>query len=267
MDHILDVLKKDNAISVWLGSDKNRDPELFVLLAEKLLPFEREALNEVAHVVVSKKDNLVERISALEKENHRLRSLSLTDGLTGLYNYRFFAKQLEIEMARTRRTGQPCSLMMIDLDNFKLLNDTKGHDEGNKYLITVSQVILDKLRPTDILCRYGGDEFAVIMPATYLFDAMQIARRLRDAITEIPPRLDIPFSASLGLAEYDPSSGQELGVFVNAADKALYRAKREGKNTICHEGKLPKIGKAASVTQDEKAALLSGKKAKKGQIG
>jgi diguanylate cyclase (GGDEF)-like protein len=260
VDQILDVLKKDNVISAWLGSDENRDPELFVLLADKLPQSERDALTDVAHVVISKKDNLAARISTLERENQHLRSLSLTDGLTGLYNYRFFAKQLKIEMARTKRTGQPCSLIMIDLDDFKLLNDTRGHDEGNKYLVTVSQVILEKLRPTDILCRYGGDEFAIIMPATYLFDAMLIARRLRNAITQIPPRLDVPFSASLGLAEYDPSSGQEMGVFVNAADKALYRAKKGGKNKICHEGRLPKMGKAASVTQDEKAALLSEKK-------
>jgi diguanylate cyclase (GGDEF)-like protein len=260
---ILEILEQDNAISAWLGSDEKRDPELFVLLADKLSQPDRDALAEVAHVVISKKDNLAARISELEKENQHLRSLSLTDGLTGLYNYRFFAKQLEIEMARTRRTGQPCSLIMIDLDDFKRLNDTKGHDEGNKYLVTVSRVILDKLRPTDILCRYGGDEFAVIMPATYLFDATVIARRLRNAINRIPPRLDIPFSASLGLAEYDPASGQEMGVFVNAADKALYRAKKGGKNKICHEGRLPKMGKAASVTQDEKAALLSKKRLRK----
>jgi predicted signal transduction protein with EAL and GGDEF domain len=125
VDQILDVLKKDNVISAWLDSDENRDPELFVLLADKLPQSERDALTDVAHVVISKKDNLAARISTLERENQHLRSLSLTDGLTGLYNYRFFAKQLKIEMARTKRTGQPCSLIMIDLDDFKLLNDTR----------------------------------------------------------------------------------------------------------------------------------------------
>jgi diguanylate cyclase (GGDEF)-like protein len=261
---ILDILKKDNAISAWLGTGNSKAPEMFILLGEKLSHAERKVLHEASHVVIAHEDNLAERIAALEQENEKLRSLSLTDGLTGLYNYRFFAKQLEIEIARTRRTGQPCCLIMIDLDDFKVLNDTCGHDEGNRYLVSVAQVILEKLRPTDILCRYGGDEFTVIMPATYLFDALQIAGRLRDAITAIPPKLDVPFSASLGLAEYDPASGQEMSLFVNTADKALYKAKRGGKNKICCEGQLPKIGEADSVTPDERTALLLREEDQKG---
>jgi diguanylate cyclase (GGDEF)-like protein len=264
VDHIVQILKKGDATGAWLDSGKGNDPELFVLLAHKLPDAERHALTAVAHAVIPHNGNPAKRIAELEQENQRLRSLSLTDGLTGLYNYRFFAKQLEIEMTRTRRTGQPCSLIMIDLDDFKLLNDTCGHDEGNKYLVTVTRTIQDKLRPTDILCRYGGDEFAVIMPATYLFDAMRIARRLRNTITRIPPKLEAPFSASLGVAEYDPSSGQEMSVFVKTADKALYGAKKGGKNRICYAGKLPKIGKTAPVTQDEKAALLFRGQHKKG---
>lgn len=254
---ILEVLKSNKTISAWLRSAEGRNPELFILLADRLSDSERAVLNEAADVIGLYNDDLAQRIATLEKDNEHLRSLSLTDGLTGLFNYRFFARQMEIEMARTRRTGQPCSLMMIDLDNFKLLNDTWGHDEGNRYLVKVAQTILDKLRPTDILCRYGGDEFVIIMPATFLVDAMRIARRLRGAITRIPPKLEFPFSASLGLAEYDPSSGNEMSVFVKAADKALYRAKKGGKNQICHEGKLPRMGKAAAVSQDERAALLA----------
>jgi diguanylate cyclase (GGDEF)-like protein len=149
---------------------------------------------------------------------------------------------------------------MIDLDNFKELNDTLGHDEGNRFLMTVSIEMLQRLRPTDIMCRYGGDEFAIIMPATTLLDAMHIAHRLLESVVGIPPRLENPFSASIGLAEYDPDAGQEISAFVNMADKALYRAKAQGKNRICHAGKLPRLGKAAAVTTDEKAALLDRKK-------
>jgi diguanylate cyclase (GGDEF)-like protein len=253
---ILRILRQDNAISAWLESGEHSETDLFILLADKLSSSEREALEEASDAVVRGNDNLTRRIADLERENQDLKSLSLTDGLTGLFNYRFFAKQLEVEMARTTRTGQPCSLLMIDLDNFKLLNDTLGHDEGNRFLVMVAQVILEKLRPTDIMCRYGGDEFAVIMPATALFDAVRISRRLRESVANIPPKLETPFSASIGLAEYDPSSGQEMSVLVNMADKALYRAKKSGKNRICYEGKLPKLGKPAPVTLDEKAALL-----------
>lgn len=224
---------------------------------------QRNASAEDSDLVVSTVEDPAKRIAELEQENEHLRSLSLTDGLTGLYNYRFFAKQLEVEIGRTKRTGQPCSLMMIDLDDFKLLNDTLGHDEGNNVLVKVGHVIRENMRPTDILCRYAGDEFAVIMPATVLFDALRIGERLREALAEIPQKLDSPFSASIGLAEHDPASAHVVSDFFNMADKALYKAKKKGKNSICYEGKLPEMVEAEPVTLEEKEALLKrgGKKA------
>lgn len=253
---ILRIIEKDSTISAWLRVKGNRNPELFIVLADKLSDSERNALAEVADVVVGAHDNLAKRIAELEQENRYLRSLSLTDGLTGLYNYRFFGKQLEVEMARVKRTGQPCSLMMIDLDDFKLLNDTLGHDEGNKFLVKVGKVLREKLRATDIMCRYGGDEFAVIMPATGLFDAMRLGQRLREALPKIPWKMDHPFSASIGLAEYDPGSGHDVGEFVKMADRALYRAKKRGKNSICFEGKPQEMLEVESVTREEKEALV-----------
>jgi diguanylate cyclase (GGDEF)-like protein len=114
------------------------------------------------------------------------------------------------------------------------------------------------MRPTDILCRYAGDEFAIIMPATVLFDALRIGERLRQTLAGIPQKLDRPFSASIGLAEHYPESVSGVSEFVNMADKALYRAKKSGKNSICYEGKLPDMVKVEPVTQEEKQALLKG---------
>ncbi len=254
-NHILRILKKDNAISAWLDLGDRQKPELFVVLADQLSATERETLAGVTNVFVHARDHWTKKID-LERENQRLRSLSLTDGLTGLYNYRFFAKQLEVEIARTKRTGQPCSLMLIDLDNFKLLNDKFGHNEGNSFLVKVSQLIRQQLRPTDILCRYGGDEFAVIMPATGLFDALRIGQRLKESLARIPWKLDRPSSASIGLAECDPLFAHGVSELVETADKALYRAKTEGKNRICFEGTLQEMRGVPSVTRDEKEALL-----------
>ncbi len=208
-------------------------------------------------------EDLTRKIAELEKENEYLRSLSLTDALTGIYNYRFFVKQLEVEVGRTKRTGLSCSLMMIDLDNFKLLNDTLGHDEGNKFLIKVGLVIRENLRPTDILCRYAGDEFAIIMPATVLFDGLRIGERLGESVADIRWKLGTSCSVSSGLAEYDPTSDYGASDFVKLADKALYRAKNSGKNSICFEGKLPDMAQVESVTREEKDVLLKreGKKA------
>ena len=255
-NHILRILKKDKAISAWLDLGNRQKPELFVVLADQLSTTERETLASVTNVVVHARHHWTKKMADLERENQRLRSLSLTDGLTGLYNYRFFAKQLEVEIARTKRTGQPCSLMMIDLDNFKLLNDTFGHNEGNSFLVKVSQLIRQQLRPTDILCRYGGDEFAVIMPATGLLDALRIGQRLKESFTRIPWKLDPPSSASIGLAECDPVFAHGVIELVEMADKALYRAKTEGRNRICFEGTLHEVRGAPSVTRDEKEALL-----------
>ena len=231
--NIAHILKTHGTISACLNFTTDRKPEAFILLADDLSDPERDALLQATDTVVDIHADLVRMLAEVEKENKHLRSLSLTDDLTRLYNYRFFSKQLEIEIARTRRTGHPCSLMMIDLDNFKLLNDTYGHAVGNNFLMEVANTIGQKLRPIDILCRYGGDEFAVIMPATGLFDAMRIGQRLRESMSRIPWKLDRAVSASIGLAEYQPDSKQEASEFINMADRALYKAKKNGKNRIC----------------------------------
>ncbi|MEO0249224.1 MAG: GGDEF domain-containing protein, partial [candidate division WOR-3 bacterium] len=168
---------------------------------------------------------------------------------------RFFSMQLEIEIARTRRTGQPSSLMMIDLDNFKLLNDTLGHIQGNRFLMRASTTLREQLRPTDIVCRYGGDEFAVIMPATDLFDAVRIANRLQQALALIPLKRALPISASIGVAEYSASSRGGSDEFVHQADMALYKAKKNGKNQVFYEGKPEKNVELDAVSPEERLSL------------
>jgi diguanylate cyclase (GGDEF)-like protein len=255
-ENIVHIFKNHSTISAWLNSKTDRKPEAFILLADDLSDSERDALLQVTDIALDIHGDLLKRLAEVERENKHLMSLSLTDALTGLYNYRFFYKQLEIEMARTRRTGHSCSLMMIDLDNFKLLNDTRGHVEGNNFLAEVAGTIGQKLRPTDILCRYGGDEFAVIMPATGLFDAMRIGQRLRESLSRIPWKLDRAVSASIGLAEYQPDSKQEASGFINMADRALYKAKKTGKNRICFEAPPEKAVEAEPVSHMEREVLL-----------
>ncbi len=250
------ILKTHGTISACLNLRTNRKPEAFILLADDLSDSERDALLQATDTVVDIDGDLIRTLAEVEKENKHLRSLSLTDELTRLYNYRFFTIQLEIEIARTQRTGHSCSLMMIDLDNFKLLNDTYGHVAGNNFLVEVARTIGQKLRPIDILCRYGGDEFAVIMPATGLFDAMRIGQRLRESMSRIPWKMDEAVSASIGLAEYQPDSTQEASEFVNMADRALYEAKKNGKNRICFEAPPEKRPETKPVSHKEREILL-----------
>ena len=255
---VLPVLEKEGGVKAWTQGGNDPHGELFILFADSLSEREKAALRAASDVVLTDPDDLTTKPADLEKENRHLRSLSLTDELTGLYNYRFFARQLDIEMARTMRTGQACALIMIDLDDFKQINDTFGHDRGNTFLVQVSQALARKLRPTDIMCRYGGDEFAVIMPATDLSDAVRIAERLNAAVSTLSPELEKHFSVSIGVAEYEPERSGELDMnqFIRSADKALYRAKERGKDGICYEGRLPNVDTMTSVSSDEKTALL-----------
>ena len=254
--NIAHVLKHHSTMPGWLNLKTGGQPEAFILLADDLSDSEKDALLQVTCITLDIHGDLIKRLAEVERENKHLRSLSLTDALTDLYNYRFFYKQLEIEMARTRRTGHSCSLMMIDLDNFKLLNDTWGHVEGNNFLVEVATAIGQKVRPTDILCRYGGDEFTVIMPATGLFDATRIGQRVRECMSRIPWKLDRAVSASIGLAEYQPDSKQEASEFINMADRALYKAKKTGKNRICFEAPPEKAVETAPVSHMEREVLL-----------
>jgi diguanylate cyclase (GGDEF)-like protein len=253
-------LQTTDSLSVWLVAHKGRKTDVVITFVDELRDPDRDALVVQGHLVMAPADDLLDKVVQLKKENNNLRSLTLTDALTGLYNTRFFTMQLEIEIARTRRTGQPSSMMMIDLDNFKLLNDTMGHVHGNRFLLKTATTLREQLRPTDIVCRYGGDEFAVIMPATDLFDAARIATRLQQAIAAIPLKKLLPVSASIGVAEYSAASKGGSDEFVHQADMALYKAKKNGKNQVFYAGKPEKMIELDSVTQEEKWSLARNSK-------
>ncbi len=203
---------------------------------------------------------LHKRIQELEKENDNLKSLLLTDELTGLYNKRFFYNQLEVEASRVRRTGQPCTLLMMDVDNFKLLNDTSGHDAGDRFLERLGGIIKQDLRVTDYPCRFGGDEFSVIMPGSNLKESFLMAKRIQGSVAKLVKmtHADIMehLSASFGLAAYEAHSPGGVAEFFRQADQELYEAKKRGKNQIsCSDAK----GVETTATSvEEKVALAEG---------
>jgi diguanylate cyclase (GGDEF)-like protein len=250
-----DILGKDNVISAWLDMRQDGDPEVFITLAEKLSDSERAALRRITDTTIGLRDDLLERLSKLEAENAQLKSLSLRDDLTGLYNYRYFARQLKNEISMSNRTGRPFSLMMIDIDNFKTINDTIGHNDANNVMVNIADALMDSIRNTDIGCRYGGDEFAVIIPATYMHDSLKIAQRFKEALARIIWRKDEYITASIGLAEHDPGSGKTFEEFINTADKALYKAKELGKDRIFYFESDTWINESEMVSNEEKGAL------------
>src|SRR5690606_13751303 len=142
------------------------------------------------------------QVADLRRQLLALAEQARTDALTGLYNYRYLQEILPLEMERTRRSGHPLAVILLDIDHFKRFNDTWGHELGNQALQQVAQQIRLTLRKLDLACRYGGEEFVILLPNTDLRQALGVAERLRENIANNPlqtPGEIIPLSASLGV--------------------------------------------------------------------
>lgn len=163
-----------------------------------------------------------------------LRELGVRDGLTGCFNRAHTLQALQNELQRARRTGRPLSVVMFDIDHFKTINDTSGHLQGDAVLAAVGRQLNDVLRSTDVRCRYGGDEFLVILPDTSALGAQQVAECLRREIADLPlsPTMPASVTASLGVTAALPGE-LDVSTVIARADEALYRAKRAGRNQFC----------------------------------
>ncbi len=165
----------------------------------------------------------------------KLEELSVTDELTGAYNRRFFDKKIKEEFTRARRYKKDISLLIVDMDNLKEINDTYGHLVGDEALVKLSNTLSSNLRSTDYLCRYGGDEFAIIMPETSGYDAFYKAELLRKLIAlediTLPNGCSFNITVSIGIGEYTENIATEEEL-IKKADTALYIAKSKGKNTV-----------------------------------
>ncbi|HET8578327.1 MAG TPA: diguanylate cyclase [Methylomirabilota bacterium] len=172
----------------------------------------------------------------LESTNARLKEFSFRDEVTRLYNRRFFSIRLEEEVSRYRRFNRPVSVALLDLDAFKLINDELGHPVGDETLREVGELLLRYSRGINVICRYGGDEFAVLLVETSKTGARQYGERMRRIIEAHPFSHGRPVTASLGVASIPEDVGPDAEELVRAADEALYRAKRSGKNHVWASG-------------------------------
>jgi diguanylate cyclase (GGDEF)-like protein/PAS domain S-box-containing protein len=166
----------------------------------------------------------------LEQANIRLRELATTDALTGLYNRLVFQRRLEDECKRSGRYGTPMSLILIDVDHFKSFNDTFGHPAGDETLQIVSRLLRSVARATDVVARFGGEEFAVVCPNTDLAGAVVVAERCRQAVEAASWKWR-PVTVSAGVAQFTPDM-PDATALVSAADRALYQAKNNGRNRV-----------------------------------
>jgi diguanylate cyclase (GGDEF)-like protein len=163
----------------------------------------------------------------------RLRAQATIDPLTGCHNRRGFDEILSVEFARARRYSRPLSVVLLDIDHFKHINDDFGHEVGDHALQRIGRAVRHTFRATDSACRYGGEEFALIFPETGKEEAFRLAERLRLLIEQLPPNAEVPRSltASFGIASF-PDDAAETAELLRAADRALYQAKARGRNRV-----------------------------------
>jgi diguanylate cyclase (GGDEF)-like protein len=172
-------------------------------------------------------------LMAIDRLRNEVADLALMDDLTGVGNRRHLLQRLTEECARSERSNQPFALLVVDLDSFKLINDTHGHAAGDACLQHFTLMTQTRLRPGDMLARTGGDEFCVVLPASTLREGAAIARRIIEVCRDDAAACvgnDIPIAVSIGVAQWTREVGAFPDRLIAAADHALYVAKKEGKN-------------------------------------
>lgn len=199
------------------------------------------SVNKYSEEQTSLFDYLASQISiALDNAimHQKIQELSLTDTLTGLYNRRYLNARLEEEWARCVRHGKPLSVLLSDVDNFKSVNDTWGHDKGDDVLRTIARIVKSNVRKEDLAARYGGEEFVIVLPDTSSEDAAMIAGKILGLCrSNVFPFMGKPATLSIGVATYPEVRADNFEALIQAADQAMYRAKVSGKDQVMVSGK------------------------------
>lgn len=227
---------------VILTSDNNtkKKIELLELGASDyiVLPFDNGEL--VARVKVQLKMKTMQ--DNLKRSNRLLLNLSSTDSLTRLFNRRKLMQTLGKEFQRHTRSQDIMTLLMLDIDHFKLINDTYGHLNGDTVLVTLAKILKEYLRPYDIATRFGGEEFALVLPNTPIAGALDVAERLRVAVENLTfsgELRDLKLTVSIGVSGYPGAGIESVDQLLQAADQALYQAKKSGRNKVCYIDSQP----------------------------
>jgi diguanylate cyclase (GGDEF)-like protein len=201
---------------------------------------------------------LLDELEQLRMRVEELSAQVLIDELTGLYNYRHLMWTLGQEIERVRRAGGEFSLLMIDFDNFKALNDNFGHEFGNQTLRVAGTFFRKSLRKLDVPCRFGGEEFVIVLPGTELREAVNLAERLRAGIERLSLMYGehrVPVTISIGVDTFRATGQLTAEMLLDRADQRLLQAKKAGKNTICYPDKSDN---ERGMSVDEKSALMAG---------
>ncbi len=218
-----------NALTITLRATAHalESCTLYDMLREHLHNLERTVQERTAELELTARE--------LKRVNQKLVALSDTDPLTCLYNRRFLVNDLERKMLRSKKTGEILSLIILDIDHFKKINDTYGHQNGDLVITIVAEESQKRMRSHDIVARYGGEEFVIVLPDTSLSGALSMAERLRVSVQSIKlpqPMENLSVTLSLGVATFPSSKVDNIDSLFRLADEALYRAKQSGRNRV-----------------------------------
>jgi len=240
------ILDREKAKEIMEGAPdtarlyKNLHPEVIIPLKSKnsingLIFLGKKLINASYSHDELRFLHLLSRFASIAVENSRLYRMATLDRMTGLFVHHYFQERLAEELKRSDRNKAPLTLIMADLDNFKMINDTYGHQSGDLILKDIAKIIHYNIRSFDIAARYGGEEFAVILTDTDIVSALHIAERLRKKVentvfhgTTEPVRTTI----SIGISQFDYKTDKNKDYLIKKADTALYKAKTEGKNRV-----------------------------------
>ena len=200
-----------------------------------LMPFYAYAVATIVPIIISPiiATSLVKLLFQTLELEKKLRELATTDYLTQLLNRREWMIQTSRHVPLAKRNNSNIAILMLDIDNFKSINDTFGHMIGDKVLIAFTQAIQSTCRTSDIIARFGGEEFIILLPDTSEQQALHLADRLQQQIRSLKINIDvniITITTSIGISIYDPDKPAKLDTLISQADKALYQAKEQGKN-------------------------------------
>ena len=209
----------------WEVKDKDGDRKIILADATRIKGPDEQYKKVTFVIDITRRKKLEEK---LKQANEQLQEEANTDGLTGLYNHKEIMRKLDLEIERAARYNLDLTIMMLDIDDFKEVNDTYGHQKGDEILKTLAQELEAMTRQEDIVGRYGGEEFLIVFPHTDLDSALEVGERLRQKIAG-QKTAEINITISGGLAMLTSSQSEKL---IKNADQALYQAKRSGKNQI-----------------------------------
>lgn len=217
------VTVKDQPEDIMKGIDSGADDYITKPFNTTLLLAKIKAMLRIKHLQ-----------DELREKNKLLEEMAVTDGLTGVPNYRYLIEKLEEEIRRSRRYNTPITMILLDLDNFKEVNDTFGHRHGDFVLRKVAEALQKGLRETDLMARYGGDEFALLLTQTDDTGGHRVAKQILDCLTEpiVASEKEHLIQASIGLVSFPPGAVKSSDEVIIAADQALYKAKELGGNQI-----------------------------------